>query len=372
MDGERPSIERWMKQGALPVVIAGPCAAESEAQVHEAAARLAAAGPVRYLRAGIWKARTRPNNFEGIGTPALAWLRDAGKAYGMETATEVAHGWHVEAALEHGIDLLWIGARTTASPFSVQEVANALRGTTVTVLIKNPTSPDVDLWVGGIERLRAAGVTRLGTVHRGFSMGGRTVYRNVPMWELAIELRRRLPELPMICDPSHIAGRRDLIEHVCQRAMDLGMDGLMIEAHPTPDQAWSDAEQQVTPERAAQIVTSLRIPRPATDDPMANRSLRQLRDTIDSIDCELLDALESRMRVVEQIGEWKRANNVNSLQLARWNALLHDRVSQGIARGLDDGYVKAIYEVIHREALRRQSQILDGVELPEETTAVEP
>ncbi|HET7460750.1 MAG TPA: bifunctional 3-deoxy-7-phosphoheptulonate synthase/chorismate mutase type II [Longimicrobium sp.] len=367
MDDERRSNGHWLHGGTTPVVIAGPCSAESEAQMHEAARRLSA-GPARYLRAGVWKPRTRPNNFEGIGTPALAWLRDAGHAHGIKTATEVAHAWHVEAALEHGIDLVWIGARTTASPFSVQELANALRGTPVAVLVKNPTSPDVDLWEGAVERLAAAGVTRLGIVHRGFSMGDRRVYRNLPMWELAIELRRRVPELPMICDPSHIAGRRDLIEHVSQRAMDLGMDGLMIEAHPTPDQAWSDAEQQITPDRAIQIVTSLRVPRPATDDPVANLSLRHLRDTIDTIDAELLDVLESRMRVVERIGEWKRAHNVNALQLERWNALLHDRVRQGAERGLPDGYVQAVYEVIHSEALRRQSQILDGAETPEQAT----
>jgi chorismate mutase len=371
MDDERLSSGHWWKQGTLPVVIAGPCAAESEAQVHEAARRLSA-GPIRFLRAGVWKPRTRPNTFEGIGTPALAWLRDAGKAHGMATATEVAHAWHVEAALEHGIDLLWIGARTTASPFAVQEVAQALRGTGVAVLVKNPTCPDVDLWVGAVERLREADVTRLGVVHRGFSTGDRRVYRNVPMWELAIELRRREPELPMVCDPSHIAGRRDLVEHVCQRAMDLGMDGLMIEAHPAPDQAWSDAEQQVTPERATQIVTALRVPTAATDDPMANLSLRHLRETIDTIDNELLDVLESRMRAVERIGEWKQAHSVEVLQLDRWSTLLHDRMRQGAARGLADGYVKAIYEVIHREALRRQSQILDGVEPPEQATAAQP
>jgi chorismate mutase len=365
---ERLSDNHWSKQGTLPVVIAGPCAAESEAQMHEAAARLAG-GPVRYFRAGIWKARTRPNTFEGIGTPALAWLRDAGKAHGMATATEVAYAWHVEAALEHGIDLLWIGARTTVSPFSVQELADALRGTDVTVLVKNPTSPDIDLWVGAIERLKGAGVKELGIIHRGFSMGDKRIYRNVPMWELAIELRRRLPGLPMFCDPSHIAGRRDLIEHVCQRAMDLGMDGLMIEAHPTPDQAWSDADQQVTPERAAQIVTSLRIPRPATDDPTANLSLQHLRETIDLIDGQLLDGLEARMRVVERIGEWKRDNNVNPLQMDRWTSLLEDRMLQGVARGLPDGYVKDIYEVIHREAVRRQSQILDAAGQPAETAA---
>lgn len=361
MDDERLPDGHWLATGPLPVVIAGPCAAESEAQVHESARRLAG-GPARFLRAGVWKPRSRPNSFEGMGTPALAWLRDAGRAYGLATATEVAHAWHVEAALEHGIDLLWIGARTTTSPFSVQEIAQALRGTDVAVLVKNPTSPDVDLWVGAVERLRAAEVSRMGVVHRGFSMGDRRVYRNLPMWELAIELRRRMPELPMICDPSHIAGRRDLIGRVSQRAMDLGMDGLMIEAHPTPDQAWSDAEQQVTPEEAAEIVTSLRILRPATDDPMANLTLRQLRDMIDRIDDELLDVLESRMRVVERIGEWKRANNVNPLQMDRWNFLLQDRMRRGAARGLADGYLKAVYEIMHQEGLRRQSQILDGMD----------
>jgi chorismate mutase len=248
-------------------------------------------------------------------------------------------------------------------------VAHALRGTGAAVLVKNPTSPDVDLWLGAVERLGAAGVERLGVVHRGFSMGERTVYRNVPLWQLAIELRRRVPELPMICDPSHIAGRRDLVEHVCQRALDLGMDGLMIEAHPTPDQAWSDAEQQVTPERATGIVTSLRVSRPATDDPLANLSLRHLRDMVDAIDGDLLDVLESRMRAVERIGEWKRANNVNALQLDRWNTLLRDRMRRGAARGLANDYVQAIYEVIHHEALRRQSQILDGGEPAPRTAA---
>jgi len=363
MDMKLVPLARWSGSERAPLVIAGPCAAESEEQVLETARRLAEAR-VHYFRAGIWKARTRPNTFEGIGEQGLPWLRRAGTEFSLKTATEIAQPAHVELALEHGIDLLWIGARTTVNPFSVQELANALRGTEVPVLIKNPTSPDLALWMGAIERVHGAGVKALGVIHRGFSVAGKSTYRNEPMWDMVIELRRTMPEMPIITDPSHITGRRDLIHSISQRAMDFGIDGLMIATHPNPDQAWSDAAQQITPERLAEILGQLHVRRSGTDDASANRSLRELRETIDRIDQDLLGVLAERSSVVEHIGEWKRAKNVTSFRPARWNALLEDRTGRAAVLGLDEDYVKAIYEVIHRESVRRQSQIMDDGESP--------
>lgn len=329
-------------------------------------ARRLASSRVHYLRAGIWKPRTRPNNFEGIGEPALAWLAEAGREHGLRTATEVALASHVEAALEHGIDLLWIGARTTVNPFSVQEVANALRGVDVPVLVKNPTSPDLGLWIGALERIHGAGIRNLGAIHRGFSTAGESRYRNQPMWDKVIELRRDAPALPILSDPSHIAGRRDLIQSVSQRAMDLGLDGLVVETHPNPDQAWSDAAQQVTPERFLEILENLHIRRSGSDDPGFNQSLEELREQIDQIDHDVLEVLSQRMRVVEQIADFKRASNVTTLQVARWKALLLDRIERAANLGLDEAYIKGIYEVIHRESVRRQSEIMsNGTDRPE-------
>jgi len=352
-------MTRWSGSERRPLVIAGPCAAESEEQVLETARRLSSA-QIPYFRAGIWKARTRPGNFEGIGDPALAWLNKAGKQYGMRTATEVAVGAHVEAALKAGVDLLWIGARTTVNPFSVQELANALRGVDVPVLIKNPTSPDLGLWMGAIERVAQAGVRSLGAIHRGFTTAGNSRYRNQPMWDLVIEMRRLLPEMPIISDPSHIAGRRDLIQPLSQRAMDLGIDGLMVETHPDPDQAWSDSAQQITPERLVEVLSELAVRRVASDDATFNRSLEELREQIDQVDQDILDVLADRMRIVERIGEWKRASNVTSLQVNRWQALLDDRMERAQGLDLNADYIKAIYEIVHRESVRRQSQIMDG------------
>ena len=289
---------------------------------------------VDYFRAGIWKARTRPANFEGIGDAALPWLARAGEEFGMKTATEVATAAHVEAALRHGIDLLWIGARTTVNPFSVQKIADALRGVTVPVLIKNPTSPDMGLWIGAIERVNRAGVRALGVIHRGFSVADAGRYRNAPMWELAIEFRRMHPEIPIITDPSHITGRRDLIQDVAQRAMDLGLDGLMIEAHPNPDQAWSDAAQQVTPERLGEILNQLKVRRETSADAGFLASLEALRQRSDHLDYDLLDLLAEHMRVVEEIADYKPDNHVATLQLSRWSALLGDRVARGLRSAL--------------------------------------
>ncbi len=352
------SLASWSGVEGRPLVIAGPCSAESEEQMLETARRLRDAR-VSYFRAGIWKARTRPSNFEGIGDAALPWLVKAGRQFGMKTATEVATPAHVEAALRHGVDLLWIGARTTVNPFSVQEIADALRGVAVPVLIKNPTSPDMGLWIGALERIHRAGVRSLGVIHRGFSVAGTRRFRNAPLWELAIEMRRLHPTLPIITDPSHITGRRDMVLEVAQRAMDLGLDGLMIEAHPNPDQAWSDAAQQVTPERLGEILSLLKVRRETSADADYLASLELLRDRIDHLDHDLLELLSRRMRVVEEIAEYKRANNVATLQVSRWSALLEDRLAQAAALGLAQEYAQAIYEVIHRESVRRQSEVMN-------------
>lgn len=351
-------VVRWSGVEDHPLVIAGPCSAESEEQVMEAARRLRGVR-VDYFRAGIWKARTRPAAFEGIGDAALAWLTRAGKVYGYRTATEVATAAHVESALRHGVDLLWIGARTTVNPFSVQEIANALRGVPVPVLIKNPTSPDLGLWVGAIERIHRAGVRALGGIHRGFSVAAKSKYRNAPMWELAIELRRTHPEIPIITDPSHISGRRDLVPEIAQRALDLGLDGLMIEAHPNPDAAWSDAAQQVTPERLGEILGALVVRHESSSNLGFLSALELLRDRIDHIDYDLIDLLARRMQIVEEIAEIKRANNVSTLQVSRWNALLEDRVQRAEAHGLSADYTYALYEIIHRESVRRQSEVME-------------
>ena len=351
-------FSQWSGIEGRPLVVAGPCSAESETQMMECARRLHGAR-VDYFRAGIWKARTRPATFEGIGDKALMWLVNAGRTYGMKTATEVATPAHVEAALQHGVDLLWIGARTTVNPFSVQELADALRGAEVPVLVKNPTSPDLALWTGALERINRAGVRALGVIHRGFSVASSRRFRNPPMWELAIEFRRRHPEIPIVTDPSHICGTRELIQDICQQALDLGVDGLMVEAHPNPDQAWSDAAQQVTPERLVEILHHLKVRRETSADAGFQASLEALRERIDRIDNDLIDALALRMRVVEEIADCKRENNVSTLQVSRWTALLEDRVARAESLGLTADYARAIYEIIHRESVRRQSEIMN-------------
>jgi chorismate mutase len=353
------AVERWSGVEGRPLVVAGPCSAESPAQLDRTARRLRGAR-VDYLRAGIWKARTRPDSFEGIGEPALAWLTRVGRDYGLKTATEVARADQVEAAIEAGVDLLWIGARTTGNPFSVQEIAGALRGCDVPVLIKNPISPDLGLWLGAFERISAAGIGATGAIHRGVTDTGSAPFRNAPHWEMAVELRRLLPELPILCDPSHICGRRDLIAGVAQRAMDLGLDGLMIEVHPDPDHAWSDADQQVTPERLTQILAELKVREPESRDATLAESLETLRARIDSVDAVLMRSLAERAGIVELIGQAKKDANVMPLQASRWRALLEDRMESARRLGLDPEYVKAIFDTIHMESIRRQSLIVSG------------
>ncbi len=338
-----------------PAVIAGPCSAETEAQTLETARRLAAAG-FRMFRAGLWKPRTKPGGFEGVGAEGLAWLRRVKRETSMYVATEVATREHVAAALEGGIDLLWIGARTSANPFAVQEIADALHefiarsGADIPVLVKNPVSPDLELWIGALERLRNAGVRRLGAVHRGFTPVEKSLYRNMPMWSVPIELHRRLPQLPLFCDPSHLGGRRDAVATLAQQAMDLGFDGLLVEAHCAPDTAWSDGAQQLTPEALAEICGRLVIREAsATSDGLA-----ALRAEIDRLDDELLDLLARRMAVSRDIGRYKKEHAIPVLQTARYEELLARRIRQAEASGMDGDFMRRLLQAIHEESVRQQ------------------
>ncbi|TPE43634.1 bifunctional 3-deoxy-7-phosphoheptulonate synthase/chorismate mutase type II [Pontibacter mangrovi] len=343
-----------------PLVIAGPCSAESEAQVMQTAEALKRQ-QVHLFRAGIWKPRTRPGSFEGVGSTGLAWLNRVKRELGMKVATEVATARHVEEALKQEIDVLWIGARTTVNPFAVQEIADALQGVNVPVMVKNPVNPDLALWIGALERIYHAGVTDLAAIHRGFSSYQKTKYRNVPVWQIPIELKARYQDLAMVVDPSHIGGKRELIYPVSQKALDLGYDGVMIETHPTPDLALSDAEQQVTPDRLAEIVRQLQVRKTHYDDAeLANRS-EQLRLQIDAADHDIIAALARRMALVEQIGEYKKQNNVQVLQLERWQEIFRTRADWASEAGVNPAFVEELYKLIHVESIRKQTQILDGV-----------
>ena len=337
-----------------PFIIAGPCSAESEEQVMKTATELASKG-CHMFRAGIWKPRTKPGGFEGHGEKALPWLQRVKAETGMLTATEVATPEHVEAALKAGVDVLWIGARTTANPFAVQAVADALKGVDVPVLVKNPVNPDIELWIGALLRINGAGVKRLGTIHRGFSSIDQKLYRNTPMWHLPIELHRRYPNLPIVCDPSHIGGRRDLIAPLSQQAMDMGFEGLIIESHCSPDEAWSDAKQQVTPDVLDFIIDRLVI----RDNVDTTESLTALRKQIDEMDNQLMDLLTRRMRVSREIAGYKREHNMGVVQTGRYNEILDKRGAQGTLCGMDADFIKKVYEAIHEESVRQQMEIIN-------------
>ena len=337
-----------------PLVIAGPCSAESEEQVLTTGRALAAQG-VKIFRAGIWKPRTKPGGFEGVGMIGLPWLQKLKAETGMYTAVEVATKAHVEAALAFGVDILWIGARTTANPFAMQEIADTLQGHDLPVLIKNPVNPDVELWVGGIERIYRAGIHKLGVIHRGFSSADKTIYRNVPNWHIAIELRRRFPNLPIICDPSHIGGRRDLIQPLSQQAMDLGFDGLIVESHCNPDEAWSDAKQQVTPNTLKEILSSLVI----RDTVKTTEDLVDLRHQIDEIDDKILEILAKRMRISGEVANYKKEHAMPVLQAGRYDEILTKRSEQGSALGMSPEFVKEVFEAIHAESVRKQIEIIN-------------
>ena len=338
----------------LSTLIAGPCSAESQEQVLECARSLAGQG-VKVFRAGVWKPRTRPGNFEGAGDKALEWLKAVKSETGMAVTTEVANARHVEAALKAGIDMLWIGARTTTSPFAVQEVADALRGTDIPVLVKNPMNPDLELWIGALERLNQAGIKRLGAIHRGFSNFEQKIYRNAPMWQIPIELHRRVPDLPIVCDPSHIGGRRELIAPLCQQAMDLGFDGLIVESHCDPDKAWSDAKQQVTPEVLDYILSLLII----RDEFVTTENIQHMRKKIDEIDNELMELLAKRMGICREIGLYKKEHNMTVLQAGRYNEILEKRGVQGALSGMSPEFVARVFENIHEESVRQQIEIVN-------------
>lgn len=336
-----------------PLIIAGPCSAETEEQVLETARALAAEG-VRIYRAGLWKPRTKPGGFEGVGAAGLAWLQRVKQETGMFTATEVATRSHVAAAIEGGVDMLWIGARTTANPFAMQEIADALRGRDIPVLIKNPVSPDLELWIGGVERIYNAGIRRIGVIHRGFSSLDKSLYRNHPMWSIPIELHRRLPQLPIFCDPSHMGGRRELIAPLAQQAMDLGFDGLVVEAHCAPDCAWSDKAQQITPEGLAYICRSLVI----RETSATTESLTELRAQIDKLDDKLLELLARRMRVSRDIGQYKKEHDMPVLQAKRYEDLLSRRAAEAERLGMDSEFMRTVLQVIHEESIRQQMEVL--------------
>jgi chorismate mutase len=332
---------------------AGPCSAESRGQILEAARALSAGG-VSFLRAGIWKPRTRPGSFEGVGLKGLGWLDEARAETGMKIGTEVAEPAHVEACLEYGLDILWVGARTATNPFSVQAIADALRGTDIPVLVKNPMNADVGLWMGAIERIANAGITRLGAIHRGFSSELETRYRNAPSWKTPIELKRRMPDIPMICDPSHICGKRSLIPSIAQEALDLLFDGLMLEVHPDPEKALSDAAQQFTPQQFFELIEKLNLPHEQSDSAMFAQRLSELRGDVDDIDSRLLDLLSQRMAVVRKMGEIKTEQNVSTFQPGRWQEIVDDRVRKGVGIDLSADFVLQVMQSIHEEAIRQQ------------------
>jgi chorismate mutase len=354
-------MRKWLDDMALPhpLVIAGPCSAETEEQVLKIAHELKDTD-VNYYRAGIWKPRTRPGNFEGVGAIGLKWLQKVKSETGLKTATEVANRAHVDLALEHDIDLLWIGARSTVSPFIVQEIADALEGTDKIVLVKNPVNPDLSLWLGAVERLYSANIEKLGVIHRGFSTYEKTKYRNIPEWQLAIELQTRFPDLPLINDPSHISGRRDLIFDVSQTALDLNFDGLMIETHWDPDNAWSDAAQQVTPSRLIKIMEDLKIRKETDEEAEYTSKLNNLRAQIDIIDNQLIDTLGKRMKVADSIGTLKKQKNVAVLQTNRWNAILGKMILEGEAHGLSEEFVLKMFKAIHQESINHQEKIINA------------
>ena len=356
----KKELRTWLDDFQLnhPLVIAGPCSAETEDQVLKIAHELKNSD-VSIFRAGIWKPRTRPGGFEGVGEIGLKWLQKAKAETGLLMATEVATAAHVKLALEHDIDVLWIGARTTVNPFAVQEIADALQGTEKIVLLKNPVNPDLSLWIGGLERLYNANIKKLGVIHRGFSTYEKTKYRNNPEWQIAIDLQNRFPDLPLICDPSHITGKRNMIQEVSQQALDLNYDGLIIETHIDPDNAWSDAAQQVTPASLKQMFVNLRVRKVSDDESEYNQKMAKLRLQIDEFDGKLLEILGNRMKVADNIGLLKKEKNVAILQNQRWNEILGKMILEGEEKGLSNEFVMHLFKAIHQESITHQEKVIN-------------
>src|SRR5262245_44956234 len=356
------SISSWLPTASKPIIISGPCSAETEEQTVATAKQIAATGKVHALRAGIWKPRTRPGQYEGAGEEGLKWLIQAKKETGLPVTTEVANAAHVEACLKAGVDILWVGARTTVNPFSVQEVADSLKGVDIPVMVKNPINPDLELWIGALERLNKAGITKLAAIHRGFSSFEKGPFRNAPMWDMAIELKTRIPELDIICDPSHIAGNRELISFISQKALDLDMAGLMIEAHINPDAAWSDAKQQVTPAVLGKIIDGLVVRSVSSDNKTFKDTLSILREQIDQLDDEIMSKMAQRMKISEKIGQYKKENGVTILQVARWEEIIQTRITLGKAMGLNPEFTSDLLKLIHQESIQIQTKVMNKIE----------
>ncbi len=341
-------------------VIAGPCSAESREQVLQTAEKISLNKKVNALRAGVWKPRTRPGSFEGAGNKALPWLQEAQEKYKLPVTIEIAQPEHIEEALKHNINFFWIGARTTANPFSVQELANALKGVDCTVMVKNPIHPDLQLWIGAIERVKQSGIKNIAAIHRGFHTSSKNTFRNTPMWQLPIELKVQFPDLPVFCDPSHICGRRDLIFDVAQNALDIGMNGLMIETHINPDIALSDKDQQLTPEQLNEVLNNLQIKSKSTANPVFNEQLNNIRIDIDKIDKEIIDLVKARLNLVEKIATEKKKTHVTAFQLERWVNILKSRGEWAAEKDLTREFIEKLYQLIHEESIRTQIEILKG------------
>ena len=349
----------WITSNNEPLIIAGPCGAETEEQVLQTAKEIAKIESVKLFRAGIWKPRTRPNSFEGVGEKGLVWLSEVQKQFKLKTTVEVANAQHTELALKHGVDVLWIGARTTGNPFSVQEIADVLKGVDIPVFIKNPIHADLQLWLGAIERFSNSGITKLAAIHRGFYYAGKTKYRNKPLWEIPIELKTLLPELPIICDPSHISGNRELIAPVAQKALDLGMNGLMIESHINPSVALSDAQQQLTPQALKELLEALVYRKPSSQNPECEDKLSQFRKMINEVDDELINVLKKRMTIIEQIGEYKKEHGLTIFQLERWQEILRTRSEWAEKLGIPRAHTEKICQLLHEESIRIQTEVMN-------------
>jgi chorismate mutase len=352
-------IENWGDYKQRPLVIAGPCSAETEKQVIQTALELAESKKVDIFRAGLWKPRTRPGSFEGVGSVGLPWLKRVKEETGLPVATEVANAKHAYEALKYGIDYIWIGARTAVNPFAVQEIADSLEGSNVGVMIKNPINPDLDLWMGGIERIRKAGISKIAAIHRGFSNYEKTQYRNIPHWQLAVELKQLMPDLPVICDPSHITGDSSLLYEVSQKAMDLNYEGLMIETHIDPEHALSDAAQQVTPNELKEILSRLIMRSPVSSDKGFLDVLGELRSQIDLFDDQLLNILEQRMNVAKTIAKYKKENNITILQTKRWTEIIKKSIAKGEQKGLSSEFIDTLFKAIHQESINHQTKIMN-------------
>lgn len=352
------SLKNWGFNIGAPLIIAGPCSAESEEQLMQTVRQLSKKN-VHVLRAGIWKPRTRPGSFEGVGFIGLQWLKKAGKEAGLPVCVEVANAQHAFEALKMGIDMIWIGARTTVNPFAVQEIAEALRGVDIPVMIKNPVNTDLELWIGAIERINKAGITKIAAIHRGFSSYEKTKYRNKPHWEIPIELKRRIPDLPLICDPSHICGTTEIIQNVAQTAMDLNYDGLMIESHFNPEVALSDAKQQLTPDELEKLLSQIIYRRVSTDDAKFLSRLEDFRDKIDHLDETIVNMLSERMEISRNIGHYKKQNKVTILQPNRWDEIVRKRVEQGTGKKLTEEFVMQLFEIIHQESIHHQTKVMN-------------